>query len=217
MDDAESRAVFEAVLLPFTLPYRLAQLSEPSQFAPRLFARGCGAFCPVSAGQHSPSWRAGVAAEGGADLDGGMAFAGLELRLDSAFGLGVAGRLQGFREPLESGPEYALLGKSHLVYRFATFSHVQFYGGLGPRWYVAPSGSVYAGVDLLYALHIQLLKPLVAEFEFDLANVGASFAPEIRGTLGLVAGPVEFYAGWDQHWIGDATLGGPVGGLRVHF
>ncbi len=214
-----TKVVVFTLFAPFTVPYYLSKLEDAPEpvLAPQMFAPGCGMMCTPDT-QEADYWKplaTTFALEGGGDI-AGIPFVGAEARLFSSFGLELSSRLQYFRELDQGAVEHAWLGKSHLAYRFAEWAHVQFRAGLGPQ-YLFGSVDGAAGIDFLYGLDIQWAKPVSTEFEFDIGTLGSAFSAEVRGTLGVWWGPLQIYAGWDQHWIGGVPLGGPLGGVRAYL
>jgi hypothetical protein len=166
---------------------------------------------------------------------------GAQLALDGMAPLGGPGRAQGsarlvsayrveldaayayYVDSLPSGAESAWMGKAHLAFRFAQGEHVQFRAGLGYRQWIDRGGSSL-GVDGLYAFDVFWGHPMTTSVELSGGTLGNAWAFEARGTLGVVVGAGEIFAGYDAPWIGagdgkgpTAYLGGPVAGVRVYF
>lgn len=238
--------VYYVLLSPFSIPHHLAHKegSPERVMARRPFeAPGCGLYCPLPSpgndgrfgegvGQkpeqsdaqqtesstrpvHDKRARLVLGIEGGID-PAPLPLAAVDLRAMTALGIGVSTRVMGFREQREGDVDLALLGKSHLLYRFATTSHLQFRAGLGARYFATP-GLLRAGFDFLYGFDIQWAKPVFSQFEFGLGMVGRAFAPEARGTVGVYLGKAQLYVGWDQNWVGGVPLGGALLGLGGIF
>lgn len=180
---------------------------------PRSWGEGRAADDESLQGSKRASFAFGI--EGGID-PAPLPLVALDLRAMTSMGIGLSTRLAGFREQERGDVDLGLLGKSHLLYRFATTSHVQFRAGLGARYFATPR-ALRGGVDFLYGFDIQWEKPVFTNFEFGLGMVGRAFAPEVRGTLGVYVGKAQLYAGWDQNWIGGVPLGGAIIGFGGIF
>jgi hypothetical protein len=114
-------------------------------------------------------------------------------------------------------------GVTHVTYRFAQTSRVQFRTGLGYRQWTGLSSTTAFGADLMYGFDVFWGRPLVTSVTLDVGNLGAAVVAEARGTLGAMLGSVEIFAGYDHMAIEGTTsslaagvgLGGPLLGLRA--
>jgi len=66
-----------------------------------------------------------------------------------------------------------------------------------------------------YGLDIYPGRLIILSFEGALGNLGSSFAPRVRTSLGFIRNRFELLVGYEHQWIGQETLGGPFAGLRV--
>jgi hypothetical protein len=121
------------------------------------------------------------------------------------------------------GATSAWSGQTHVAYRFAQGEHVQFRAGAGLRHWIDDRGAAL-GLDLIYGVDIFWGKPITTSLEATGGWVGDAWAFGMRGTLGVVMGHGELFAGYDATWMGDtaglgptAYLGGPVAGIRAYF
>jgi hypothetical protein len=134
--------------------------------------------------------------------------------LDAAYGYYVE------RAP-GGGVGWAGLGQAHLTYRFAQSDHVHFRAGIGARHWTDATGWG-AGPDVLYAIDVFWGRPMTTSLEASGGLLGHAFAGELRGSVGVLVGQAEVFAGFDGVWIGAANqptayLGGPVAGVRAYF
>lgn len=118
-----------------------------------------------------------------------------------------------FSEYTNKNSDHMVLGREHLALRFAESAKVQFRTGIGARHLWDSQGWVH-GFDLTYGFDAFPARPIVLSAEGSLGSLGKAFAPTVRATLGVLIGPVEIAAGWDQRWISDVTFGGPLVALR---
>ena len=79
--------------------------------------------------------------------------------------------------------------------------------GLGRRDY-AMGFDFGAGFDLFPR------RPLVVSGRVDAGHLWKAWVLQARATVGVIAGPIELYAGYDHLQIARARLGGPVLGVR---
>jgi hypothetical protein len=121
------------------------------------------------------------------------------------------------------GATSAWSGQTHLTYRFAQSEKAQFRAGVGLRHWADDRGSAF-GVDFIYGIDIFWGRPITTSLEATGGWVGDAWAFGARGTIGVVMGNGEVFAGYDATWMGDATgmgatayLGGPVVGVRAYF
>ena len=128
-----------------------------------------------------------------------------------------------FEQDPAGGATSAWSGQTHLTYRFAQGEQTQFRAGLGLRHWVDDRGSA-VGLDLIYGVDIFWGRPVTTSLEATGGTVGDAWAFGARGTLGVVMGHGEVFAGYDATWMGSMTgtgatayLGGPVAGIRAYF
>ena len=122
-----------------------------------------------------------------------------------------------------SGVSTAATGTAHLTFRLASSENVQWRTGLGVRQWADGREQVF-GWDVLYAFDIfwGAHGPMTTSFELTGGSLGSGGAVEPRGTIGVMLGRAEIYAGYDATWIFGGTmptayLGGPIAGVRAYF
>ncbi|MCO4763370.1 MAG: hypothetical protein KC502_17770, partial [Myxococcales bacterium] len=198
--------------------HRFAYLSHP-------YANNHPGFI-VSAGRDRPQMQLGgrsVLGQGmsvRASVDGGM--------VDSNLGrMGVSGVISGrhrfevetrwdlFTEaPAEGGIDRIWLGDVNLTYQHAVGRHGQFRAGVGIRSLVDAEGNRH-GFNFTYGFDLYPVDPIVIHAAFDAGNVGTAGFVQLHASVGVMMGPMELYAGYDQTWVDDIDLGSPVVGLRL--
>ncbi|AKF08011.1 hypothetical protein [Sandaracinus amylolyticus] len=126
-----------------------------------------------------------------------------------------------YLEPRERGEtDFVALGRLGAAWRAVDDEAIQVrIGGSLRHWQDAEGarfgGEALAGVDMFPG------EPLVLSFEGAAGIVGDAWVFEARGTIGVLMGPVELYAGWHHvaleatNGSGGVELTGPVGGLRL--
>ena len=99
--------------------------------------------------------------------------------------------------------------------------HVHFRAGAGYKHW-ADSNGWALGPDLLYGVDIFWGKPITTSLEATAGLLGHGWSTGARGSIGVMIGQAELYAGYDGVWIGrehqrTAFLGGPIAGFRAYF
>jgi hypothetical protein len=139
---------------------------------------------------------------------------GLNLRLQTAQRIEFDAYYSFFEEREPHSFDNLVIGREHLVVRFAESDTVQFHSSLGPQHLFDALGNVN-GIDFAYGVEIFPGRPVILSLEGALGNLGSAFAPRVRATLGLSLKRVELLLGYDHQWIGRETLGGPIAGVRL--
>jgi hypothetical protein len=113
--------------------------------------------------------------------------------------------------------ERALHDNALVSVRFAQSARVDLRTGLGVRHYRLDRDRW--GADALYGIDFYARRYLVGRTELHLGSLQRAFAVELRGTLGIMLGRFELYAGGDVLGVigprQRARLGGGVAGVRV--
>lgn len=99
-------------------------------------------------------------------------------------------------------------GREHVSVRFAESSAIQFRSGIGPQHWLDAKGWVY-GIDFTWGFEAFPVRPWVLAFEASAGGLGKTITAGLSGRVGVMLGPVEMGAGWNQRWIGSVALGGP--------
>lgn len=140
-----------------------------------------------------------------------------QARVESAVGLGLSLRWTGFFEPLdgvidmlsllEGGVFWDMIPNPQIKLELGASLLGMFYGGMG--WLGGTGG---------LRMDIFPKKPLVISGEISVGGINEALYLRGRGTLGVIFGPAEIYAGYDGQWFGtddDIVYHGPVIGLRM--
>lgn len=140
----------------------------------------------------------------------------------------VAGRISGnhrfeietkwdsFTESLGGGAlDQIWLGDVNVTWQHAVGRHGQFRTGVGLRTMVDVDGTTDHGVNFTYGFDLYPASPLVVHAAIDVGTVGQAGFVQANGALGLMVGALELYVGYDQTWVGDVDLGGPMVGVRM--
>lgn len=169
-----------------------------------------------------PIFRIAIAGEGQYAL-GNIGRGALALRVGLPVPLELHAAYGVYVEPLAGGgSEMIGLGRLGLAWRVAEDDTLHARIGAALRHFHDWQGGV-AGLELFGGLDALLLEPMVISFEAGAAIVGESWVLTARSTFGLVAGPVEIYAGWEHVAFiptraplrDGAWLSGPLLGLRA--
>ena len=139
---------------------------------------------------------------------------GLNLRLQTAFRIDFDANWSLFMERQPGAFTNLALGREHVIWRHAQSSTVQFHTSLGAQHLVDSKGDL-SGIDFAYGFEVYPAKPVTIAFEGALGNLGSTFAPRVRATLGFVHSRFELLLGYEHQWIGSETLGGPFAGVRL--
>jgi hypothetical protein len=122
------------------------------------------------------------------------------------------------------GASAAATGNVHVSGRIPQTERLMFHLGLGMRHWADGRGSVFGldwiyGIDVFWGHH----GPITTSLEMTGGTLGSGAVAEPRGTIGVLAGVGEIYAGYDAMWVfgagnlPTAYLGGPVAGVRAYF
>jgi len=232
------KLVLEIFGFPFFLPYVLFESDGPDapagwSWMPYPWAGGApGYYEPVGGPNEDldyavpPEARRIVAyqlaVEGQPPL-GGPGRGQLRFRLLTAYRMELDAAYGAFFDRNDSGgATAAATGNAHVTVRLAESEHVQFRTGAGLRHWGDAQGNVF-GWDLLYGFDIfwGAHGPVTTSVELTGGSLGAGGVFEPRGTLGVMLGRAEIYAGYDAMWVfggGPAAyVGGPIAGVRAYF
>jgi hypothetical protein len=245
LGNAVARALFEYVLLsPFSVPHVALESDDRPAGGWSLLSR------PYENGASGYLARVAATPDASDDLAPDPRAIPPEARRDVAFQVGAegmiplqyVGRVQArarmmtttrfdldvayaryFEQDPAGGATSAWSGQTHVTYRFAQSERAQFRAGLGLRHWADDLGSEF-GLDFLYGIDIFWGKPVTTSLEATGGWVGSAWAFGARGTVGVVVGNGEVFAGYDATWMGPtasngptAYLGGPVAGVRAYF
>lgn len=164
-----------------------------------------------------------VRVEGGYVFDG-VARAAVEARAMLPYRFEVDAGFVGLAEP-QTSADVALVGmfSAHVGWRFAQDEHWQFRTLLGARTWTDLYGTA-GGFDFRYGFEVFPIWPLVISFDFTIGNLNTALTLGGRVTVGFMLDLLELYVGYDELGIipTDASLalasvGGPLGGLRLWF
>lgn len=175
--------------------------------------------------ERSQRWAGQASLEGGANLDG-VGRGGVRARLLMPVPIELEAEGIGFVEQDATNTDWASLSAARLQWRFAEATSVQLRTGVGLlHWYEDAHANdpeplqaherSTLGFDLGYGFDAYVSAPFVLSGEGHVGALGAAFTWQARATLGVLFGPVEWYAGYQEVSIGGVSLGGPVTGLRA--
>jgi hypothetical protein len=145
---------------------------------------------------------------------GGILRSGAALRILTPLRLELDTHWSFLAEPSDEGTDFLALGTSHLTWRFAQSSALQFRTGVGPRHFIDAAGGD-VGLDVMYGFDAMIGRPFVLSAYGHLGAVGQAFIWQARGSLGVMVKRTEIFAGYDHSQIGDVALGGPNAGIRL--
>jgi hypothetical protein len=156
------------------------------------------------------------------DMETGYALQGvvpatfaLRLQLPARFELSARTSL--LSDVLADSPTHASATTALVSYRFAQSAHAEFRAGLGMRQFRL--GDARFGFDAMYAIDFFARHGITSRIELHVGSLDRAAVLEARGTLGVLLGPVELYAGGTiTAFVGSDTssrLGGPIAGVRV--
>lgn len=160
------------------------------------------------------AWAGRVAAETAYDFDG-LVRTGMRAMLLTPSLVEVHLHADAWLEPLDRGglDAIGLLGAG-LAYRIGSNERSEFRIGAEYRQFM-DSTSGRPGIRFFADTNIFFGPPVVVGFGAGAGMIGDAPSWDIRGTLGVMAGPVEVYIGADYERIGDIPIGGPVLGLQL--
>jgi hypothetical protein len=157
-----------------------------------------------------------LALEGGTDFSG-IHRGGGQLRLDSAYRLGLTSSWNYFSERLScGGHDELLIGDANFVVRFAQNEIAHLYSGIGAR-ILCDHGHTDGGFNFTYGMDWFPVRPLVVSTCFDAGTLGHAGVVHGRATLGAVYRRWEIYGGYDFLRIDRVNLQGPLVGVRLWF
>ncbi|AKF09689.1 hypothetical protein [Sandaracinus amylolyticus] len=162
-----------------------------------------------------------IAGEGQYVLDG-IGHGALTLRVGFAWPVELHAAYGVYVEPLARGVEALGLGRLGIAGRLVDLPEVQARVGLALRHVHDRLGGI-AGIEGFGGIDVTPLEPLVISIEGGVGVVGEGWVLAARATVGLAAGPIEIYAGWehvafepiDAELGGGTWLSGPVLGVRA--
>ncbi len=215
------------VASPWWLPHAALgdQWGRPFAYLSHPYADGHSGYV-LQAGRDAPghdaSGRAvlGAGTSVRASVEGGlidptMTRFGLAGRISGSSRFEVETRWDLFSEALPGGAiDQLWLGDVTVTWQHAVGRHGQFRSGLGVRALVDRGETTY-GINFTYGMDLYPVRPLVLHAAVDLGTVGQAVVTQVQASFGLMLGPLELYAGYDQTWIDDIDLGGPTVGLRM--
>ncbi len=121
-----------------------------------------------------------------------------------------------FREQSENQAiaDQLYIGDINLIYRFVQIENIQMRSGAGLRL-MPGEDRVDLGFNFTYGIDIYPTKPLVFSASVDIGNLGMAFLLHWRAHVGLIFWGLEIFAGGDGWLIGDVSITGLSGGLRI--
>ncbi len=149
----------------------------------------------------------------------GIGSVGAALRVGFPFGFELHVAYHVYFEPLPDRTDAIALGRIGIAWRILDLDEVQVRLGMAFRQFIDIEGSLM-GAETFGGADFFPIEPLVLSLEGGAGNVGEALVLQVRATAGLVAGPIEVYAGWEhvmlQPFGGRAgvSLTGPVFGVR---
>lgn len=171
-------------------------------------------------GLKAKTMRIEVAAESAYQIGNLWRFSG-DARLQTRYRIGAQATLNYYRDFINE--DQLWLGDAALDFAFARGTHGAFWFGAGARFMLddtprqdKPNSNAY-GFNFTWGGEIYPFQPLTLTLRADIGHLGKAVTGQLRGTAGVMLGPVELYAGYDQLFIGSARLGGPVVGVKGHF
>jgi hypothetical protein len=205
-DDWEHRLYLSRYPYPHDYPgYLLLSPTDASSFGET-----------QSVGLRRGQWGGRLAIEGGSDLNGVDRLAG-QLRIDSAYRIGILTTLNYYREQQPAGGhDETFLGDFNVILRFAQNEIAHMYAGLGFRTMSDNHGNAY-GFNFTYGGEWFPVRPLVVDASFDAGTLGNAGVLHGRATFGVVYRHYEIYGGYDFLRIGTVNLQGPMVGMRLWF
>ena len=171
-------------------------------------------------GVKAKNLRIQVAAESAYQVQDLWRFSG-EARLSTRYRVGASTTWNYYRD--FNNADQLWLGDAMLNVAFARGTHGAFWFGAGARFMIddqpreGTSNRNAYGFNATWGGEVYPFRPLTLTLRADMGHLGKAFTAQLRGTAGVMLGPIEFYAGYDHLFLGRANLGGPVVGLRGHF
>jgi hypothetical protein len=154
--------------------------------------------------------------EGGTDFAGVGRFGG-QLRLDSAYRLGILTSWNYYNERLPCGcHDQFVIGDFNIIVRFAQNEFAAMYAGGGFRMLGDRFGNDF-GCNFTYGMEWFPMRPVVVGAALDAGTLGSASVFHTRATLGIVHRHWELYGGYDFLRIGNVNLQGPMAGVPLWF
>ncbi|WP_236519393.1 hypothetical protein [Sandaracinus amylolyticus] len=181
-----------------------------------------GPYLPIASEEEvEPFLRITIAGEGQYVLDG-IGHGALMLRVGLAWPVELHAAYGVYVEPLVRGVEGLGLGRLGLAARLVELPEVQARVGLALRHVHDRLGGI-AGIEGFGGIDVMPIEPLVISIDGGVGVLGEGWVLTARATLGLAAGPIEVYAGWehvafepiDAELGGGTWLSGPLLGVRA--
>ncbi len=121
-----------------------------------------------------------------------------------------------FREQSENQAiaDQLYIGDINAIYRFVQIENIQMRSGIGLRL-MPGDDRVDLGFNFTYGMDIYPTNPLVFSAGVDIGNLGMAFLLHWRAHVGVVFWGLEIFAGGDGWLIGDVSIAGLSGGLRI--
>ena len=121
-----------------------------------------------------------------------------------------------FREQSENQAiaDQLYIGDINVIHRFAQSENIQMRSGMGLRL-MPGEDRVDLGFNFTYGMDIYPTNPLVFSAGVDIGNLGMAFLLHWRAHMGVVFWGLEIFAGGDGWLIGDVSISGLSGGLRL--
>jgi hypothetical protein len=139
------------------------------------------------------------------------------LTVETPWRAGVDTEWHYWREPGDDpGRRGFWTGDFNAIYTFGQGTPVRFLGGLGVNW-LRDGRSTQYGLNTTYGLDFHLSQKWVLSGALDWGRVGGDSLWHGRGSLGLMLGRMELYAGYDYFKIGGRSRKGPNAGLGLRF
>jgi hypothetical protein len=107
--------------------------------------------------------------------------------------------------------------KTGVAWRFVSTPAFRMHSGLGLRGFFDPNRGVQRlGFNFIYGGE-RSLGPVLIKADLEIGDYDAAPATEAKASAGLLLGPFEAYAGYQNLDIKGYGLGGPLLGLRGRF
>ena len=208
---------------PVVVPPVYPEIIEPAavnvfvrQFAPYPYANDCDGLMLTGSPGCGKSWSGRVQFELGSDFDG-VDRNGAGFMVEGIGGLGFDFNWDSYTEDLPGGRHDELhVGEIDMLYRVAETDLALVHVGLGTVW-LGDRYDTDFGVNFTLKADFAPSDPIVLSGELDLGTLGDAEHVHAAGTIGVMLNRCELYGGYDYRRIGNATIDGPMIGLRVWF
>lgn len=213
-DDGMFALLFEFLMaLPVEVPRALLHdEGSTAGFAERPYSGPAG-FWLAEPDPGASAWSLRPRLEFGTDF-GDLERTGLALQAEHASRLGFEVAWSHWSEDTGGGSRDELeLGDANFVVRLAQGPTAAVRAGLGFNWLHDDYGSEL-GFNSTYAVELLPARPWHAGFELDLGTLGDAFYMHLRAEAGLLLGPLELYAAYDNFDLDGVDLDSLAVGLR---